>query len=67
MDPRSWPDSDQVTEQQRKNRYILRDAMLACGFAPYECEWWHFAYGERLWAMKNKTTPIYGFHPICKE
>ena len=42
MDPRSWPDSDQVTEQQRENRYILRDAMLACGFAPYECEWWHF-------------------------
>ena len=43
MDPRSWPDSDEVTPEQRKNRHILRDAMLACGFEPYECEWWHFS------------------------
>lgn len=43
MDPRSWPDSELVTDEQRKNRHILRDAMLACGFAPYENEWWHFS------------------------
>lgn len=43
MDPRSWPDSPEVTEEQRKNRYILRDAMIASGFAPFEYEWWHFA------------------------
>ena len=42
MDPRSWPDSPEVTEAQRKNRYILRDAMLACGFEPLENEFWHF-------------------------
>jgi D-alanyl-D-alanine dipeptidase len=43
MDPRSWPDSELVTPEQRKNRYILRDAMLASGFEPYEGEWWHFS------------------------
>ncbi|MBQ7491155.1 MAG: M15 family metallopeptidase [Clostridia bacterium] len=43
MDPRSWPDSDEVTSAQRRNRCILRDAMLAAGFVPYECEWWHFS------------------------
>lgn len=43
MDPRSWPDSDEVTPEQRKNRYLLRDVMLSVGFTPYECEWWHFS------------------------
>lgn len=43
MDPSSWPESDAVTPQQRKNRFILREAMIASGFQPYECEWWHFS------------------------
>ena len=43
MDPRSWPDSDEVTDQQRRNRHILRDAMLESGFEPYANEWWHFS------------------------
>ena len=30
------------SELQEKNRKILSDAMCACGFVPYECEWWHF-------------------------
>ncbi len=42
MDPRSWPDCPDITELQRKNRHILRDVMLQCGFRPYEKEWWHF-------------------------
>ena len=43
MDPRSWPDSRDVSAAQRENRMRLRDAMLACGFLPYEREWWHFS------------------------
>ncbi|MCQ2174534.1 MAG: M15 family metallopeptidase [Bacteroidales bacterium] len=31
-----------INEEQYRNRMILREAMLAHGFAPYECEWWHF-------------------------
>ena len=42
MDPMSWPDSGAVTPAQRENRRILREAMLAHGFEPYRCEWWHF-------------------------
>jgi len=34
--------SDLVTPEQKKNRMLLREVMLSCGFAPYECEWWHF-------------------------
>ena len=31
-----------LTKEQFENRMILRRAMLAHGFKPYECEWWHF-------------------------
>lgn len=31
-----------ITEEQYRNRMILRDAMLRHGFRPYDCEWWHF-------------------------
>lgn len=39
-----------ITEEQYKNRMILREAMLAHGFNPYECEWWHFS-------LKNEPFP----------
>lgn len=33
-----------LTEEQKKNRKILRDAMIKFGFEPLETEWWHFDY-----------------------
>ena len=39
----SHPDyKGNLTEQQLKNRQILRDAMLKNGFKPLATEWWHF-------------------------
>lgn len=38
----SHPDYRGVTEEQYANRMLLQRAMLRAGFAPYECEWWHF-------------------------
>ena len=35
-------DGTGITEQQFKNRMILRDAMLRHGFKPLDSEWWHF-------------------------
>ena len=40
--PLSHPDFPGITPQQRANRYLLRDAMLARGFKPLSTEWWHF-------------------------
>ncbi len=31
-----------INEEQYRHRMILREAMLAHGFKPYDCEWWHF-------------------------
>lgn len=38
----SHPDYRGVTEEQYENRMLLQKAMTRNGFAPYDCEWWHF-------------------------
>ena len=38
----SHPDSTAVTEEQHENRMLLQNTMVRCGFAPLDCEWWHF-------------------------
>ena len=40
--PLSHPDYRGITEEQYANRMTLRRAMLRSGFAPLDCEWWHF-------------------------
>ena len=39
---RSHPDYRGVTDEQYDNRMLLQRVMVRNGFAPYECEWWHF-------------------------
>lgn len=34
--------SPRISERQRQNRSILRDAMSACGFRNLYSEWWHY-------------------------
>jgi D-alanyl-D-alanine dipeptidase len=38
----SHPDYTGITEEQYENRMILQKEMIRKGFAPLECEWWHF-------------------------
>jgi zinc D-Ala-D-Ala dipeptidase len=42
FDPRSRPDSLDVTPRQRAHRQLLQDAMTGEGFVPLAEEWWHF-------------------------
>ncbi len=39
---------------QRKNREILRMCMTKAGFINYPNEWWHYSYGDRMWAAYTK-------------
>ena len=42
-------------------RNLLREIMTKFGFAQHPDEWWHFSYGDQLWAWKNKKeNAIYG-------
>ena len=38
----SHPDYKKISKKQKKNRQILRDAMVKAGFNPLDSEWWHF-------------------------
>ena len=42
FDEISHPDSRKVTDEQFENRMILQTTMVRNGFAPIDCEWWHF-------------------------
>tara|TARA_Y100001978_G_scaffold164417_1_gene151449 strand:- start:2751 stop:3452 length:702 start_codon:yes stop_codon:yes gene_type:complete len=44
-----------------ERRMILREAMLKYGFVQHPNEWWHFSFGDQLWAWSNKNEEaIYG-------
>lgn len=39
-----------LTDDQKTNRLLLTTTMLDAGFASCKTEWWHFSYGDQLWA-----------------
>lgn len=41
---------DNLTDLQKDNRLLLTTAMLDAGFASCASEWWHFSYGDQVWA-----------------
>jgi zinc D-Ala-D-Ala dipeptidase len=46
MTERAYPNYSGGTEEQRRMREILREAMESEGFTIYEFEWWHFDYKD---------------------
>lgn len=44
-------EADDISEEAKNNRKILRRIMMKEGFAPYDGEWWHFSYGDKEWAF----------------
>lgn len=49
----------------RDHRRLLYHVMVEAGFVSYDCEWWHYAYGEHMWAREHRRAPIYGFCAAC--
>ncbi|MFA4890307.1 MAG: M15 family metallopeptidase [Candidatus Paceibacterota bacterium] len=43
-------DSKGISSEAKNLRAILLEAMRSAGFVNYPGEWWHFSYGDRLWA-----------------
>jgi zinc D-Ala-D-Ala dipeptidase len=39
---------------KNKNRKMLVRAMKSAGFTNYPLEWWHFSYGDKMWAAYAK-------------
>ena len=40
--PQSWPSYPGISDEARRNRTLLAEAMRRGGFRPYAREWWHF-------------------------
>ena len=53
--------SDSITETQIRFRRMLRGAMEKAGFVWYPGEWWHYCFGDRMWAVyTGRTECMYG-------
>lgn len=46
--------NDDLSEEAKANRKLLRDVMLSQNFAPFNGEWWHYCYGDKEWAFYYK-------------
>lgn len=53
--------SEEINLEQKQNRAVLRNVMEQVGFVWYPGEWWHYCYGDRMWAVYTKQTKcMYG-------
>ncbi len=53
------PDSQRQVYHQK--RLLLKTVMEQAGFQRHPGEWWHFCYGDQMWAwIAEATTAIYG-------
>ncbi|MGI0483051.1 M15 family metallopeptidase [Geminocystis sp. CENA526] len=63
LSPRSNPDyyKNSTIPQEKvfhQNREILLEIMTYAGFRRHQGEWWHFSYGDQMWAwLQNLDNP----------
>lgn len=58
----SYLHSNKITSKQKENRTLLLKTMLNAGFASCYSEWWHFSYGDKVWAwFYGKEHSLYDF------
>ena len=66
MDDKSKPDFYNNIEDEdaiiwNERRKLLKEIMIKFEFVQHPNEWWHFSYGDQLWAWKNKKpNALYG-------
>lgn len=58
----SHPDYAGITDEQMKNREVLRKAMLRGGFVPLDCEWWHFTLADEPFPETYFEFPVTAEH-----
>ena len=49
-----------LSPEQNQHRKILFDAMISAGFVNYPMEWWHYCFGDKMYAAyQRKKYAIY--------
>jgi D-alanyl-D-alanine dipeptidase len=55
----------QLQNHINRNRQLLYDVMTKAGFINYPKEYWHYSYGDVMWAeLTGSTTAIYGIKTL---
>ncbi|MBI5079423.1 hypothetical protein HZB06_02000, partial [Candidatus Wolfebacteria bacterium] len=53
--------SKNIAKNDKIKREILCNAMMKAGFVNYPAEWWHYSFGDKLWAAySRKKKAFYG-------
>ncbi len=65
ISPRSYPDhfagsADPEQHRYHQHRHFLTAAMASAGFCQHPNEWWHFSWGDQLWAWQKGEIAQYG-------
>ena len=63
ISPQSYPNHfadnpESSAQYYHQNRQLLRSAMSAAGFFQHPNEWWHFSFGDQLWAYQKGSGAI---------
>lgn len=53
----AFESSDSLT---RRLRRVLSESLVQAGLVPYELEWWHWSFGDDVWAFAKGRPAIYG-------
>jgi D-alanyl-D-alanine dipeptidase len=53
----------EINIEQKANREMLYKIMTEAGFANYPLEWWHYSYGDRMWAAYTEESEAF-YGPI---
>ncbi len=54
----SWHGAKGLTEEQKANRELLKTVMEACGFKPFEKEWWHYRLQNEPFKTEKFDFPV---------
>jgi zinc D-Ala-D-Ala dipeptidase len=69
ISPRSHPqyfqsvefENDPIAQKFDSDRQLLNQIMTEVGFQQHPNEWWHFCYGDQMWAWLNGlSSAVYG-------
>ena len=61
VSPRSWPDYYPPESPYGRHRRLLHEVMRQAGFVRHPQEWWHFSWGDQLWAwVTGAPAALYG-------